>query len=118
MIDWIKKLVGTKNEREIKRIRPYMERINELEAQYELLSDTELGAKTADFRSRIVEATAKPKQELEDANTAAASAEPDDRDEVKGRADQLDKELRAAEAEILEEILPEAFAAVREASRE
>jgi preprotein translocase SecA subunit len=117
MIDWIKKLVGTKNEREIKRIRPYVEQINELEAQYERLSDTELGAKTADFRSRIVQATAKLRQELEEANSAAANAEPDDRDEAKGRADELDKELRAAEAEVLEEILPEAFGAVREASR-
>jgi preprotein translocase SecA subunit len=118
MIDWIKKLVGTKNEREIKRIRPYVAAINKLEPEYERLTDAELGAKTAQFKGRIAEATATLRQELDEANAAAAAgAEPDQRDELKGRADELDKELRQREAEVLEELLPEAFAAVREASR-
>jgi len=117
MIDWIKKLVGTKNEREIKRIRPYVDEINKLESELARLTDAELGAKTGEFKSRILEATAGLKQELEEANATAAGAEPDDRDELKSRADELDKELREKEAEVLKELLPEAFAAVREASR-
>ena len=117
MIDWIKRLVGTKNEREIKRIRPYVDEINKLESELARLTDAELGAKTGEFKSRILEATAGLKQELEEANATAAGAEPDDRDELKSRADELDKELRQKETEVLRELLPEAFAAVREASR-
>jgi len=117
MIDWIKKLIGTKNEREIKRIRPYVDDISKLEPEYERLTDADLGAKTAEFKSRIAEATAQLKQELEEANAAAAGADTDERDELKGRADEVEKELREKEAEVLEELLPEAFAAVREASR-
>jgi preprotein translocase SecA subunit len=117
MIDWIKKIVGTKNEREIKRIRPYVGKINNLEQEYQGLTDAELGAKTVEFRNRIAEATATLKQELEQALAAPPSAEPDERDEIKTRADELDKELRKKEGEVLEELLPEAFAAVREASR-
>ena len=117
MIDWIKKLVGTKNEREIKRIRPYVGDINKLEPEYAHLTDAELGAKTSEFKKRIAEATAGLKQELEEANATAAGAEPDDRDDLKSRADELDKELRQKEAEVLRELLPQAFAAVREASR-
>ena len=117
MIDWIKKIVGTKNEREIKRIRPYVAEINQLESKYQSLSDAELGAKTVDFKSRIAEATASVKQDLEEALTAPPSAEPDERDEFKSRVDEIDKEVRQKEAEILEDLLPEAFAAVREASR-
>jgi len=117
MIDWIKRLVGTKNEREIKRIRPYVDEINKLESELARLTDAELGAKTGEFKSRILEATAGLKQELEEANATAAGAEPDDRDDLKSRADELDKELREKEAEVLKELLPEAFAAVREASR-
>jgi len=117
MIDWIKRLVGTKNEREIKRIRPYVDEINKLEPEYASLTDAELGAKTGEFKRCILEATAGLKQELEEANATAAGAEPDDRDELKSRADELDKELREKEAEVLKELLPEAFAAVREASR-
>ena len=117
MIDWIKKIVGTKNEREIKRIRPYVGKISDLEATYERLSDADLGAKTQGFKERISDATTELRRELEEAQTAAAGAESEERDELKGRVDELDKELREKEAEVLEELLPEAFAAVREASR-
>ena len=42
MWDFIKKIVGTKNDREIKRIRPYVDEINKLEPEYQRLSDGEL----------------------------------------------------------------------------
>src|SRR5512145_1145638 len=99
MIDWIKKIVGTKNEREIKRIRPYVGKINNLEQDYQGLTDAELGAKTVEFRNRIVEATATLKRELEEALATPPSPEPDERDEIKSRSDELDKELRTKEAE-------------------
>jgi len=117
MIDWIKKIVGTKNEREIKRIRPYVGEINNLEPEYQRLTDAELAAKTAEFKKKIAEATATLRQELEEAVAAPLSAEPDERDEHKSQADELDKQLRQKETEVLEELLPQAFAAVREASR-
>ena len=118
MIDWIKKIVGTKNEREIKRIRPYVTAINTLEPDYQRLTDGELGAKTIEFKNRIAEATANLKQELQEALAAPpAIVDSDERDEVKSLVDELDKSLRQKETEVLEELLPEAFAAVREASR-
>ena len=52
MSDCIKKIVGTKNDREIKRIRPYVDEINKLEPEYERLSDAELKAKTDQFKNR------------------------------------------------------------------
>ena len=117
MIDWIKKIVGTKNEREIKRIRPYVGKINDLEPVYERLSDAELEAKTLEFKNRISDGTADLRRDLVEAQEAATGADTEERDELKGRVDELDKELREKEAEVLEELLPEAFAAVREASR-
>ena len=42
MLSLIKKIVGTKNDREVKRIRPYVGEINELEAEFQKLSDAEL----------------------------------------------------------------------------
>jgi len=117
MLDLIKKIVGTKNEREIKRIRPYVDVINTLEPDYERLTDAELKSKTDQFRERIAEATAGLKKELEEGRTEAATAEPEQREELKSSLEELDKELRQKESEILEELLPNAFAAVREASR-
>ncbi|MBW7908541.1 MAG: preprotein translocase subunit SecA [Kiritimatiellae bacterium] len=49
----IKKIVGTKNERDLKLARPLVQRINELEVELQRLSDDELRAKTAEFRERL-----------------------------------------------------------------
>ncbi|MPZ75497.1 MAG: preprotein translocase subunit SecA [Deltaproteobacteria bacterium] len=117
MLNLIKKIVGTKNDREIKRIRPYVEQINNLEAQFKSLSDDQLLAKTDEFRTRIRETTAQVTANLEEARAQAMNSDSEQREELKSRVETLDKELRQAEAEILDELLPEAFAAAREASR-
>ena len=70
----IKKIVGTRNDREIKRIQTYVDAVNALEDEIKKLSDDQLIAKTQEFK------------------------------------DQLGK------GSTLDEILPEAFAVVREAS--
>ena len=47
------KVFGTKHDREIKRIRPIVAAINDLEPQLQQLSDADLAAKTADFKQRV-----------------------------------------------------------------
>ncbi len=47
------KIFGTKNEREVKRMRPTVAAINDLEPQIQQLSDTELAAKTQQFKQRL-----------------------------------------------------------------
>jgi preprotein translocase subunit SecA len=49
----IKKIVGSKNERELKRIRPIIMQVNELESQIQSLSDDQLRAKTPEFKDRV-----------------------------------------------------------------
>src|SRR5260370_23543443 len=54
MIDAIlAKIFGTKNEREIKRMRPMIAAIHDLEPAIQALSDAELAAKTPEFKERI-----------------------------------------------------------------
>ncbi|MCC7518170.1 MAG: preprotein translocase subunit SecA [Verrucomicrobiae bacterium] len=54
MLNWLlKKIVGTKNQRELRRMLPVVQRINEMEASYQSLTDTQLQAKTAEFRERL-----------------------------------------------------------------
>ena len=73
--DTLKKIFGTRNDRELKRIRKMVTRINRLEEEFQALDDQALRAKTDEFRSRL---------------TAGSN---------------------------LDELLPEAFATVREAGR-
>ncbi len=114
MLELIKKIVGTKNDREVKRIRPYVDEINKLEADFQKLSDGELRAKTEQFKKRIHEATGYSRGALEAAQAEKATVDGEERED---RIEELEKELREVEGQVLEELIPEAFAAVREASR-
>jgi preprotein translocase subunit SecA len=98
----VAKVFGTKNEREIKRLMPRVQRISALEPEMQKLSDEQLRAKTAEFRARIQEGIADEQsgQSTEEEVVGAAKAK---RDPV----------LDAA----LDEVLEEAFAVVREAGR-
>jgi preprotein translocase subunit SecA len=98
----IAKIFGTKNERELKRLMPRVEAISALEPEMQQLSDEQLRAKTDEFRQRIQERLSRIPDEPE--------ADPD-------RAKQIEDERRQAINEILDEILVEAFAVVREAGR-
>ncbi|MFK8137805.1 MAG: preprotein translocase subunit SecA [Bdellovibrionales bacterium] len=50
---FMSKVFGTHHDRQMKRLQPYVDRINALEAEYEKLSDDELKAKTPEFQKRI-----------------------------------------------------------------
>lgn len=53
-MQWLlKRILGTKNERDLKKVRPYVGRINALEKEMQALSDDALKAKTDEFRARI-----------------------------------------------------------------
>lgn len=91
------KVFGTSNERAVKRLLPAVKRINELEPSIQALSDDELRAKTVEFRQRIADAI------------VAARINPEDED--------AEEATYAAEKAALNEIMPEAFAVVREAGK-
>ena len=89
------KVFGTSNERAVKRMLPTVARINALEPTVKALSDDELRARTAEFRQRVADRVASEK--IDPTSEDAADT------------------VRAAEKAALDEILPEAFAVVREA---
>jgi len=98
----VAKVFGTKNERELKRLMPRVEAINALEPAMRKLSDEQLRAKTDEFRQRIQE------------RLASIQDEPDaDQDRRKA----LDAERTQLVNEVLDELLVEAFAVVREGGR-
>ena len=96
------KVFGTRNDREVKRLQPRVAAINALEPEIKKLSDDQLRAKTDEFRKRIQD------------RLSHILDEPDADPE---RLKELNKERLAATNEVLDEILEEAFAVVREAGR-
>ncbi len=84
------KVFGTSNERAVKKLLPVLAQINSFEESLIPLTDEQLAAKTVEFRARIAKA-------------------------IEGITDP--EEIIAAEKAILDELLPEAFAVVREAGK-
>jgi preprotein translocase subunit SecA len=107
------------NEREIRRLEPIVALANELESQVSALSDAELRAKTDELRARLRDRLGDLMLPIEErdgaaADSALAGGEPArDRQQLR---DERKRELRLINA-ALDELLPEAFAAVREAMR-
>src|SRR5438046_9536537 len=83
MVGWIlKKILGSKNQRELKRLMPIVHRINEFDEQYTSLSDEALRAKTAIWKEELA------------------------------KIPELEQQWKR-----IDEILPEAFAVVKNAAR-
>ncbi|HEV7802286.1 MAG TPA: preprotein translocase subunit SecA [Burkholderiales bacterium] len=101
----LKKIFGSRNERLLKQYGRIVREINALEPEIARLSDEQLTAKTGEFRARIQERVAK----VQPAATAGNDAAP--------VAETQDAALDRARRDALEEILPEAFAVVREAGK-
>ncbi|MEW6301774.1 MAG: preprotein translocase subunit SecA, partial [Thermodesulfobacteriota bacterium] len=99
---------------------PVVEAINRLEPEFTRLSDEGLRAKTEEFKGRIADATRELRAQLADIRTRLADSESsadEENEDLREEAERIEKGLWQAEADVLEELLPEAFAAVREASR-
>ncbi|HET7210071.1 MAG TPA: preprotein translocase subunit SecA, partial [Terriglobales bacterium] len=107
------KVFGTRNERVIKSLMPNVQAINALEPEIQKLTDAELRAKTDEFRQRIQERLSRVAKSPQ-VETPSPEAEDD-----AGFDQQKEFEKAEYEAlqEVLDEVLVEAFAVVREAGR-
>ncbi len=114
----IAKLFGTKSERDIKAILPIVEQIKTEFAQLENISDDELRAKTTFFKERIKDHLKEIDQKIDDLkNTAQETENIDEKDQYFQEIDQLNLERNAQIEVVLNEILPAAFAVVKETAR-
>ena len=115
MFNILKKVFGTKYDKDVKEIQPYVEQTNAYFEEYQSLSNDELRNKTLEFRSRIAEYLKDVDASIEEAE-ASAKAEKDLslRESLYKEIDELKKDRDSQLEEILMEILPEAFAVVKE----
>ncbi|MBI3318580.1 MAG: preprotein translocase subunit SecA [Candidatus Omnitrophica bacterium] len=115
MLNWVlNKVVGSQNERILKSLLPHASRVSALEPSFKGLSEAELRSKTGEFRRRL-----KGRIEelggglLPDGSVPLDGIDPENEDAIKEER----KRRLKAEERALEELLPEAFACVREAAR-
>ena len=114
----LKVFVGDKSKKDVNAMQPTVNKIKALEAEFEKLSIDELRAKTTTFKQKIAEATESIHKEITSLKEEAeASTDITRKEDIYAQIDALEqKELEASEA-ILNDILPEAFATVKETAK-
>lgn len=110
---------GKKNERDRKAVQPLIDQINATYAGYAQLSDEDLRNKTLDFRQRLEVHLADIKKELSQLENEAGQTglDLDAKEEIFKKIDALKATQDESIEVFLKEILPEAFAVMKEASR-
>ena len=107
----VRKIFGTQNERELAKLAPLVQKINDLEAEFSSISDEQLKEKAAKIRKEIALAREQNKPEEERIRELVASSTSD---QERGRHK---KQLKDVKNRILDDRLPEVFAAVRESAK-
>ena len=111
----LKLFVGDKTKKDLKSILPLVDAIKGHENAFNQLSNDELRAKTVEFKERIKAARREFDREIEEHRTSIEALEDiDERERLYNRIDSLEKDALVVTEEVLLELLPEAFAAVKE----
>jgi preprotein translocase subunit SecA len=113
MLKFLKKIFGDKRERDLKALWPIVEEINSYYEEYKKFSDFELQQKTVEFKSIINERTASLREKIEEIKRRLQSNEDFDRKSAYDELDELESELDEVYEEVLNELLPQAFAVVK-----
>ncbi|MFE3867867.1 preprotein translocase subunit SecA [Flavobacterium sp. LS2P90] len=114
----IKVFVGDKSQKDVKALQPYLNKIKTFETSLMSLSNDDLRARTTFFKERIKEARADKDAKINTLKQEVESIEDiDKREDIYVAIDALEKEAYDISEKTLMEILPEAFAVVKETAR-
>ena len=119
MLDFFKKMLGNKSQRDIKSINPMVDKAIEAWEEIKTVSNDELRAYTYAFKHRIREYISGKEKEIEELKEQLNSdeIEIDEKEKLYAVLDRLEKESYDLTQEILHEILPEAFAVMKDTAR-
>lgn len=114
----LKGFLGDKNANDLKEVKKVVTKIKAVEDNIRQLSDDELRVKTAEFKEKIKSASASITSEIEQTREQIQNTSNiDEKEALFQRIDVLNKEAYETEEKVLMEILPEAFALIKETAR-
>ncbi|WP_080059061.1 preprotein translocase subunit SecA [Spirosoma aerolatum] len=119
MINLIAKLFGTKSQRDIKELLPYVEKVNAEFVRLKDLSNDELRQVSASLKAQITDELADIDNQLTELKEQAGHPEIDvnEKEQLFNRIDKLEVERNTELERVLLDILPRAFAVVKETAR-
>tara|TARA_R110002072_G_scaffold48038_1_gene131386 strand:- start:4562 stop:7903 length:3342 start_codon:yes stop_codon:yes gene_type:complete len=113
----IKIFVGDKQQKDLKILQPIVAQVNAFEASLADLSNDALRAKTSEFKLKIAKATKAFNDKISELETEAENAEIDRQEDIFTEIDSLKDQVYEASEAVLNEIMPEAFAVVKETAK-
>ncbi len=119
LLNIISKLFGNKYDKDVKEITPIIEKINFEFSKLSTLTNDDLREKTSDFKNQITDFTINEKQEIEDLKKEAnlATTPTDEKEGLYKKIDSLEELIISKTEEVLNLILPQAFAVVKETAK-
>ena len=115
--DFLKKIMGNKAQRDMKEISPEVERIKTAYENIKLLSNDELRARTELLKTKIQDAITSENIRIAELKASIEDTELHLREKIYNEVDKIEKEITDKIEKVLEEILPEAFAIVKDTAR-
>ena len=113
----IKIFVGDKQQKDLKILQPIVEKVTAFNSSLSELTNDELRAKTAEFKQKIAERTNTFSDQIIALEKEAKEAEIDRQEAIFSEIDNLKNDAYEASEEVLNEIMPEAFAVVKETAK-
>ncbi len=110
----IKLFVGDKQKKDLKELQPIVDKVNSFGATLSSLSNDELRAKTEEFKTKIKNATQSFDEKIASLEEKATTADIDSQEEIYTEIDKLKDESYEISEKTLEELMPEAFAVIKE----
>ncbi len=113
----LKVFVGDKKKKDLKLLQPIVEKVNVFEKEISALTNDELRAKTAYFKQKIADATSEYISKINKLQEEATQANIDRKEEIYEEIDALEDESYQVSEKVLQEIMPEAFAVIKETAK-
>ena len=115
--DIMTKLFGNKAQRDIKAIRPFVEKINKIYPEMAALSNDELRAKTQELKQEIQDSAADLRKEIDEIKAQIEQTEIQDRAPLFEKVDKLEAQILEVYDHKLDEIMPTVYAIVKDTCR-
>ena len=115
--DFLSKIFGNKSTRDMKEIQPWVEKVKAAYENISKLSNDELRAKTEELKQIIRDSAAKENEQLAKLKAQIEETDIEKREPLFAQIDKLEKEVLDRYEEALNEVLPDAFAIVKDTAR-
>lgn len=114
----LKLFIGDKHKKDLEQLNKYLDKIKKEESGISSLSTDELRNKTIEFKEKIAQANSELKAQISDLKSKTQQTDDvDEKENLYAQIDKLEKEVYDIEEKVLLELLPQAFAVIKETAK-